>query len=363
MAAPQTLQPAEKTISKTADSLNPQAVHSASVELNLLSVTSIAPVPGVPADTREQFQLEGKQREFEVHIPKGYDGHSPLPIVYMMHGLTENMDMMREYSHMDRLSDEKGFAVAYLQALPQRFPGLPFFHENSWNFDHGTLTSKDPSYDDLDYFKAVKSDIEKQLPIDTHREYIAGFSEGGQAAQYIAHEMPGTIAGIASVHGTLLDTDPRPNDNDPTAEISVLGNDDNILPMTGGHGWFSEGALLKGWVLFTVPKVSHSEPLAQSPAWAKADGDKNEQHISTKVEEDTIYTGGRAPVVQIIRFRHKELDGVKRGGEHAWDGGDGGWQDSHPDLLTWISRPVRVPDPEFDASEKIADFLLGYRKP
>jgi poly(3-hydroxybutyrate) depolymerase len=350
--------------SKTgADSSNHDETQKASAELNLVSISGKTAVPGAPGDVKEQFMLGGLERSFELHVPKDYDGHSPLPVVYMMHGLTENMDMMREYSNMDKVSDQKGFAVAYLQALPQRFPGLPFYHENSWNLDHGTLTPKDPGYNDLDYFKAVKASVEQQLPVDTHREYIAGFSEGGQAAQYIAHEIPGTIAGIASVHGTILDSDPRPNAKDPTAEISVLGNDDNLLPLTGGHGWFTEGALLKGWVLFTVPKVSQSEPLAQSASWAKADGDTVEQHNSTKAEDDTIYSGGTAPVEQIIRKRHRESDGIKRGGEHAWDGGNGGWSESHPDLLTWISRPERKPDPEFDTSEQVMDFLLKYQKP
>jgi poly(3-hydroxybutyrate) depolymerase len=364
------LSAAEKQVTTTVDSSIPGADPSSHeltrktpAELNLVSIASNSAVPGAPDDVKEQIKVDGKGRTFELHVPKNYDGHSPLPVVYMMHGLTENMDMMREYSNMDKLSYEKGFAVAYLQALPQNFPGLPFYHENSWNLDHGTLTSKDPSYNDLDYFKAVKAGVAQQIPVDPHREYIAGFSEGGQAAQYIAHEMPGTIAGIASVHGTILDSDPRPNTNDPTAEISVLGNDDNLLPLTGGHGWFTEKALLKGWVLFTASKVSQSEPLAQSPAWAKADGDTTEQHLSKPGEEDTIYSGGTAPVEQIIRMRHKESDGIKRGGEHAWDGGKGGWNESHPDLLTWISRPERQPDPEFDTSEQIMDFLLNYRKP
>jgi poly(3-hydroxybutyrate) depolymerase len=327
-------------------------------ELNLLSVTDGVTSKIPSGDSKEEFSLAGQHREFELHIPKGYDGHSKLPIVYMMHGLTENMDMMREYSTMDKVADEKGFAVAYLQALPQQFPGLPFYQETSWNMDHGTLTPRDPSYNDLDYFKAVKNEVEHSLPIDSQKEFIAGFSEGGQAAQYIAHEMPGTIAGIASVHGTLLESDPRPNKNESTSMLSILGNDDDILPLKGGHGWGEDWAPLKGWRLLTVSKIVESQPLEQAPAWAKANGDNTIRQTHTPAEDDTFYTGGSAHVEQIIRLKHKEADHVRRGGEHAWDGGDGGWNDSHPDLLTYISRPVREPDPEFDTSRTVADFFF-----
>jgi len=112
--------------------------------------------------------------------------------------------------------------------------------------------------------------------------------------------------------------------------------------------------------LLTVSKIAESQPLEQAPAWAKGNADNTMRQTHTSAEDDTFYTGGSAPVEQIVRLRHKEADHVKRGGEHAWDGGDGGWRESHPDLLTYISRPVRQPDPEFDASETIGDFFFQH---
>ena len=336
----------------------PASAHKPGNELNLLNIMNEKTSTIPSGDTKEEFKLSGQQREFELHVPKNYDGHSPLPVVYMMHGLTENMDMMREYSNMDKVADEKGFAVAYLQAQKQGFPGLPFYNENSWNMDHGTLTPRDSSYNDLDYFKAVKSEVEHSLPIDKNKEFIAGFSEGGQAAQYIAQQVPGQIAGIASVHGTIIDSDPRPAAKDALPMISILGNNDDILPLGGGHGWGQDSSLLKGWRMITVGKIGESQPLAQAPAWAKAAGDTQVNRSQTPAQDTTTWSGGTAPVEEIIRKRHIEKDDNVRGGEHAWDGGNGGWNDSKPDLLTAISKPVRQPDPEFDTSRTIADFLL-----
>jgi poly(3-hydroxybutyrate) depolymerase len=317
-----------------------------------------------PGDHNETLQVEGKTRQFDVHIPAGYDGKSKLPVMYMLPGLTETKNMMEQYSQMNKVADQKGFAVVYLQALPQSFPGsFGLFKEYSWNLDHGTLTDKDPGYDDLNYFKAVKNSLEGSATIDPHRQYLAGFSEGGEAAQYIAYAMPHTFAGVATVHSTLLDSDPRPRANDPTAMISVLGDDDNILPLKGGHGWFQGGSLLKGYMLITVPRVGESQPLAQAPAWAAADGDHIIAVNNNDDAEITNYSGGSAPVEQIVRHSRFGWLG-SQGGQHAWDGGDDGWKAvPDPDLIQDISKLDRHSDPAFDTSRTVADFLLQYSKP
>jgi poly(3-hydroxybutyrate) depolymerase len=340
----------------------------------LSAATELPPAKQLPAtkqlpeakellDSKEAFRLEGKDREFEMHLPRGYDGKSAVPVVYMLHGLTENMEMMKEYSHMNQVADEKGFAVVYLQALPQNFPGsFGLYSENSWNLEHGTLTAKDSHYDDLNYVKAVKASVESQISVDSHRQYLVGFSEGGEAAQFIAHEMPKTFAGVATVHSTLLESDPRPLAGDPTAMISVLGNDDNVLPLHGGHGWGEDGAL-KGFMTLTIGKISQSQPLAQAPAWAAADGDRMETKRSANNEDITDYTGGSAPVEQIVRLSHRR-NGRLEGGQHAWDGGNGGWAALHnPDLIQRISKPVRKPDPDFDTSRVVIDYLIKFAKP
>ncbi|HEY9679919.1 MAG TPA: alpha/beta hydrolase-fold protein [Drouetiella sp.] len=315
-----------------------------------LEISNDAQAPKLPAgDYLEHIKSDGRNREFELHLPRDYDGKSPLPVVYMFHGLTENMDMMREYSQMNKLADEKGFAVAYMQADKQPFPNsLEVYSEASWNLDHGTLTPKDPSYNDLDYIKQVKNIVENEANIDQKREYLAGFSEGGQAASYIAQQMPHTFAGIASVHGTLIDSDPRPSKADATPFLSILGNNDHILPEDGGAGL----------LLSTVNKAWSSKPLEQAKAWAAADGATHSVEVDTPESQTTFFTDGTQPVEQIVRLKHESPDGT-RGGSHAWDGGNNGLKgEPHPDFIQWISRPVRQSDPDFDASRTVADFLL-----
>lgn len=316
-------------------------------------------------DHLQHFQLDGKARQYDVHLPKNYDPSKPIPVMYMLHGLTESAAQMKEYSQMNKVADEKGFAVVYVQALPQPFPGtLGVYKENSWNLNNGTLTDKDPTYDDLKYFKEVKARVESQISLDPKKQYLAGFSEGGQASQYIAHEMPNTFAGVASIHGTILDSDPKPRKGDPTAMISVLGDDDNILPISGGHGFGEGGYPMKGWMLTTVSRISESQPLKQATLWAEAGGNKESTVTRSKAQDTTTYSGGDAPVMQIVRKAHKGPDGKSQGGQHAWDGGNDGWKAvPNPDLIQNISKYDRKSDPTFDTSRTIADFLLKFEKP
>ena len=138
--------------------------------------------------------------------------------------------------------------------------------------DHGALTDKVSGYDDLKYIRQVNNQIAQELKVDPAAKYIVGFSEGGGAAQFVAESMPHTFAGVGSVHGTRLESDPKPQFGDKTAFVAVLGDNDNMLPISGGHGVGEGWRPLKGFATITIGKVSESEPLSQKMAWAQADG-------------------------------------------------------------------------------------------
>jgi poly(3-hydroxybutyrate) depolymerase len=323
--------------------------------------------PGSPTskgDRVEKFTLEGRERRLDIHFPKGYDGKSPIPVVYMLPGLGGSIDILKSESGMNNLADEthfadgKQFAVAYLEPLPKDFPGtFGLAKATSWNLDHGSLTPKVEGYDDLNYMKAAIAAVHAQVNVAPGKQYIVGFSEGGAAAAYAAEKL-GIFAGVGSVHGSHLDgDDPVPQPGNGAAMIAVHGNDDNMLPLYGGHGWFSQLRPLKGFMSITLPKVSESDPLAQAQEWANANGCEAPEQTSTKHNDTTLWSScTAAPVKQIIR-KSAVYDWGLRGGMHAWDGlglngkGDFGWP------------LVGVPDGTQDTSRDVMGFLLKYSKP
>jgi poly(3-hydroxybutyrate) depolymerase len=307
--------------------------------------------PG-PGDHHYSFNVDGMAREYEVHLPPSYDGSKPVPVMYLMPGVGGSIEQMKKETGMNREADEKGFAVVYVQALPKPFPGSFGYSEaTSWNLDHGSLTPKSAGYDDTDYMKAVDKRIGHEINVDDKAKYIAGFSEGGGAAQYVAESMPHTFAGVGSVHGTHLDSDPAPGKGDPTAFVAIHGDDDNMLPISGGHGWGEGWRPVKGFMTLTMGKVSQSEPLKQKEVWSKANDCSTDTVTETKKNRTTEYSCTGGPVEEIIRHQ----------GEHSWDGLGQTPSDGNPRAFVW--RMLGDPDRTQNTSDDLVKALMRFRKP
>lgn len=308
-----------------------------------------------PGDHDYSVVADGNERRFQVHVPKNYDGSEPIPVMYMLPGVGGSIAQMKHESGMNNVADQKGFAVVYVEPLPKAQPKTSgLITANSWNLDHGCLTEKDKSYDDLNYFKAVDSKLTKILNVDKTAQYIAGFSEGGGVAQYVAESMPGTFAGIGSVHGTHLKSDLVPSANDKAAFISIHGDSDHMLPYEGGRG------------LMTVhmPRVAESEPAEQVKIWAAANDAVEKRVLDSSDRTVSVYRCKDGPAaMEIVR---KMRGGIPvpfsgwhnfgTGGQHALDGkgldgkGDFGW------------ALIGKPDTARNTSADLANFLLNYRR-
>ncbi len=305
-----------------------------------------------PGDHAYSKILDGNLRAFSIHVPPNYDGTKPIPVVMVMPGMGGSIDQMRHETGLDRAADQRGFAVVYTEALPKSFPGsFGYSKTNGWNLDHGSLTSKSAGYDDLNYIKQVSDAVTKDLNVDPAARYVVGFSEGGGAAQFVAESMPGTFAGVGSVHGTHLNSDLNPKPGDKTAFVAVLGDDDNMLPLHGGHGWF-DGGLLKGFTTITIPKVAQSEPLSQKNVWAQADSCGMPTVTDDGNDKKTEFLCPGSHVSEIIRH----------GGQHAWDGLGQNARNyiTHKPDFGWSF--IGEPNPQEDTTRDILNGLLPYRK-
>ncbi|HEY9712568.1 MAG TPA: PHB depolymerase family esterase [Chroococcales cyanobacterium] len=284
--------------------------------------------------------VDGRERQVEIHVPPGYDGSKPIPVMYLMPGMGGSIAQMKNETGMNRRADQNGFAVVYVQALAKEFPGtLGLEHSPSWNLDHGSLTDKTAGYDDLNYIKAADRLVDSSLNVDKNAKYIAGFSEGGGAAQFIAESMPHTFAGVGSVHGTHLDSDLLPYKDDPTAFIAIHGDNDHMLPLSGGRGFMT----------VLVSRAAQSEPAVQPGIWARAEGDSQVSISDDGKDKITTYSGGSAPVEMIIRH----------GGEHAWDGLGQNPKDGKPTYGWYV---VGEPDATESSSTDLVKGLMSFRK-
>ena len=181
-----------------------------------------------PGNFNKSITVGGVERKFLYHVPNGYDGSKPLPLVVLFHGMGKNAKDMIEGTGMIAKSNESHFIVASLQGT-----GEPA----GWN--SGFLPNGNTS-DDIAFTRAAVQQIQGDLNIDSKRIYAAGFSNGAFFVHRVAAELPDVFAAVAVVEGTIgvvQDDGTKLMVTEPKAPISILlihGKKDAVVPHRGG---------------------------------------------------------------------------------------------------------------------------------
>jgi polyhydroxybutyrate depolymerase len=175
-----------------------------------------------PGDTTVTLPHDGVSREYIVHVPASYDGHSAVPLVLDIHGLTSNDTQQEALSGWREKSDASGFIVVYPNGL-----------NASWN--GGTLccgSSLANGVDDEGFLRAVVARVEQDACIDAKRVYATGLSNGGAMAHLLACHAADLFAATAPVsmgNGTVPCQPSR-----PLSVIMFRGTSDPLVAYGGG---------------------------------------------------------------------------------------------------------------------------------
>ena len=164
-------------------------------------------------------------RSFTLHVPpttrRGAGGTTvPYPLVLVLHGSAAVGSAIEEASKMDSLADAAVFLVAYPNATGGRFN----VYASDWNAGTCCGGANRDGVDDIGFLSALIQHTAANLPVDTKRIYVAGFSAGGRMAYYAGCKLSTTIAAIGVVSGSLVDDSCQ-----PTKAVSlwaVHGTDD-----------------------------------------------------------------------------------------------------------------------------------------
>ena len=124
---------------------------------------------------------------------------------------------------MDSLSDANGFIVAY----PQGTDGSGLF-PSDWNGGACCGEAAREHVDDVGFIAAVVAEISHNLPMDSSRVFVAGFSSGAIMAYHTACKLAPMINAIAVVSGSLQDASCVPGK--AVGLIAVHGTSDSEVP-------------------------------------------------------------------------------------------------------------------------------------
>jgi polyhydroxybutyrate depolymerase len=185
------------------------------------------------ADCTFSLTVDGRAREYLLHVPDGYDG-SAVPLVIDVHGYTSTPEAQRDSSGMYELSDVETFAVAYPRGGPvarSRFWDKGFNGSADW-VDPGCCgTPAIENWDDVAMILAVKDDVVSRMRID--KFYYTGLSNGSYLGHRLLCEVPEEFDAYAITSAALSDSW---DDCTPSAARPVLymhGRNDTTQPIGG----------------------------------------------------------------------------------------------------------------------------------
>lgn len=185
-----------------------------------------------PGDQVHILEVGGRQRQYLVHVPTGYDPARKAPVLVALHGGGGNMRLQADDGRYGLIS--KSDAAGFLAVFPNGYSAWPGGRLATWNAGACCGSARDKGIDDVGFVRAVVADLQRRYSVDAQRVYATGMSNGGMLAHRLACEAADVFAGIAAVAGTDNTLACSPARAIPVLHIHAR-NDDHVL-FGGGAG-------------------------------------------------------------------------------------------------------------------------------
>ena len=182
------------------------------------SASSTAAIP--VGSTGYSLSIGGLTRTFHVYRPPGIG--SAAPLVVFLHGCFGSGEQAEQYYGWDAEADAHGLLVAY-----------PDGYDRAWNVGGGCCGQPAAkNTDDVAFISAMVARIERQAPVDPHRVFATGISNGGMMDYRLACSTT-LFAAIGPDSATELGACTNPA---PISVIHIHCTADHNIPYQGGPG-------------------------------------------------------------------------------------------------------------------------------
>jgi len=148
--------------------------------------------------TTNSWNFGGLNRQYLTYVPASYNGTTPVPVVFCLHGLGDNMNNFYNIG-MKFVADTANFIVVVPQAIVD-----PLAQASAWNSGASYLGyTLNGGVNDIGFINAIIDTLINNYNIDQRRVYSCGFSMGGFMTNRLGCQLSHRIAAIASVAGTI----------------------------------------------------------------------------------------------------------------------------------------------------------------
>jgi polyhydroxybutyrate depolymerase len=203
--------------------------------------TCPASVTAKPGETTETIMVGGMARTYILHVPPGYTGKTPMPLVFDFHPITVPAQLWKGIAGWGTAADKDGFIVVWPQG-----------YMNSWNVGRCCDPALSAHVDDVAFTRAIIEHVSSEACVDQKRIYASGCSNGGGMSYRLACDAADVIAAVAPVDFDCLTgptNDPscgECNPSRPITECQFRGTADMFCPYDGGPTSVVAGILFPG---------------------------------------------------------------------------------------------------------------------
>ncbi|HEU5001701.1 MAG TPA: PHB depolymerase family esterase [Actinomycetota bacterium] len=244
---------------------------------------------------RRVLTAGGRARVYRLYRPRGLSRGNRVPLVMVLHG-GFGSGAQAEYAYRwNDLADVHGFVLCYPDGLG-----------HSWNAGTCCGPAVREGVDDVAFLAAVLEEAGATEGVDPRRVYAAGISNGAMMAYRLGCDLPGRLAAIGSVAGTMVCECRRPA---PISVLAIHGLEDANLPFGGGIGAKAFEPTPRPPVLSVMdvwrqagrcgpPRVIEAPPV-RTESWSGPNG--IEVRLTTIAGAGHQWPGGRPPAPRVAR--------------------------------------------------------------
>jgi polyhydroxybutyrate depolymerase len=181
------------------------------------AAVAAAPVPGT-------LDFGGVTRDYIYVLPAGFDGKTPIPVVFIFHGAGNTGSLLEGSLGFTQLQSHRYFLAVYPNGIDKRW--------NGGLEPPASLASA--RSDDVGFVSALIDTLAGKFNIDRKRIYATGSSNGAIFCETLAVRLSDRIAAIGPVNGTLGPSVPAKfHPQHPVSVISFNGTADPFVPFNG----------------------------------------------------------------------------------------------------------------------------------
>jgi len=191
------------------------------------------------------FEYDGINRQYYFYRPDNIEDNAPL--VFVLHGYGSSANSIMNYSNMNSIADENGFAVCYPQGISDDY------NNNFWNV--GYAFHDNETVDDVGFLQSLTYHLQNEYILSETNTFSTGMSNGGDMSYMLACQAHETFKAIAPVAGCMMQSIYNTCDSIPVPVLEIHGTADHVTlwegDMENNDGWGAYLSTLDGinyWV-------------------------------------------------------------------------------------------------------------------